>query len=511
MRRACFLTLVLASSPAVLDAHPFHENLEGLASPSPATILLITSPELEEAWEPFAEWKTSIGKPVRILTTEAIDERYEGPDLQEKMRRCIRNHVDHFATYWVILGGDSNPEGGVVPDRDTTHQVDGETVTNIPTDLYYLSNKDWDADNDGVYGEWEEDRDSIAYPDGRIGLGRIPVRTPEDVAAYTAKVIAYESRYPAQSFATSMVYTCPVPAAYPKLRASWDAHIAPVFTDGSVSRFFADITPWDERQPGDYALSPSNWLKLFNDRQTGKMHLHGHGLLDAWVLEHDEKVTIKDLVNLRNEDAYPVITTVSCFTGQFDSSEDPCISEALLRAPKAGAVAVVAPSREGRPHFHDPKRDLPLMVKEGKLDGTTRTMTHFWAIGLGRNVSLGEALMLTKASMEEEAFQSPAFHLCLSELNLLGDPSLPFRITNPRTPKIFAAKELEPGNISLLIETDAPGALVAVQSGTGMTYIQVADETGNALFPFSVRAGTTLTVTASGPDLNAASIKIPVR
>ena len=73
--------------------------------------------------------------------------------------------------------------------------------------------------------------------------------------------------------------------------------------------------------------------------------------------------------------AYPLITTVSCFTGQYDGKEDPSIVESMIRQPKRGSVAVVAPIRTGKPHFHQ-RSDFRLMVSEGKLDGTTQPMEH---------------------------------------------------------------------------------------------------------------------------------------
>ncbi len=501
---------VLAISGIAL-AHPSHQLEGGLGAPSPATVLLITSPELAEAWIPFADWKRKLGKPVRILTTTQIADRYEAPDLQEKIRRCVRNHVDHLGTRWVILGGDSQPDRkGVVPDRDTAHETMWGKNERIPTDLYYLGKKDWDADDDGVYGEWEDDRESISYPDGRVGLGRIPVRSVKDVKAYTEKVISYESHYPLRNFATRMTYTCTVPAAYAKVRASWDRHVSKVLPDGSVQRFFADETPWDRDKPGDYALSPTNWVRLLNAKTTGKLHLHGHGYLPSWILENDEPLTAEHVGLLKNVGAYPVITTVSCFTGQFDAKRDPCIAEAMLRRPRAGAIVIVAPSREGKPHFHDPERDFPLMVKEGKLDGTTRTMTEFWENGIGKNLTAGEALMTTKAGMAEDAKKSATFHLCLCELNLLGDPTLPLRRKDPRRPKLFGPKSLQAGNLNLVIETDAPGALISILDTHGLYGVQVTDDTGNATFPISVAKDAVITVTVSGPDLNAAWLEIPV-
>ena len=123
-----------------------------------------------------------------------------------------------------------------------------------------------------------------------------------------------------------------------------------------------------------------------------------------------------------------MITTVSCFTGHFDAKKDPCVSEAMLRQPKGGAVLIVAPSREGKPHFHDPQNDFQLMSREGKLDGTTQTMTSFWIAALGKDQALaGKALSISKAGLADDAVKSATYHQGICELNLLGDPTLPVK------------------------------------------------------------------------------------
>ena len=280
MKSAVLCASVTLSMIAPGIAHPEHEFMAGLSAPSPATVLLITGPELVDSWKPFLAWKKRLGKPVRILSTTQISERYEAKDLQEKIRRCIRNHTDHLGTRWIILGGDSEENGGgVVPSRETLHRTQSGELTKVPTDIYYLSKKDWDSDNDGVYGEWEQDRDSIDYPDGDVGLGRIPVRRSEDVKAYTEKVIAYESRYPESEFATSMAYASAKTSLPTGLRTRWDDKISKVLAGGSVHYFF----PTSEKNKG---FGPKEWITLFNGLAYGKLHLTGPGRHDALSLIH---------------------------------------------------------------------------------------------------------------------------------------------------------------------------------------------------------------------------------
>ncbi|MDH3582757.1 MAG: C25 family cysteine peptidase [Phycisphaerae bacterium] len=472
------------------------------------SVLLITADQLAAAWEPFARWKTRGGKRTKILTVDRIDRAYRGENIQEKIRRCVRDHIDNHGTRWVVLGGDSLPGGkGLVPGGHRT--VHAQEQAGIPTDIVYLSKTNWDADGDGVYGEWEDDRDAISYPDGTVGLGRVPVRTAADVAAFTDKVVAYESRYPATDFAKQMIYTCTVSPAYPKVRRSWDGFVSKAWEGGRVGRFFSRETPWDkEGRPGSHELSAGNLTDLINGKTTGKLHIHGHGHLPSWVLERST-FTAGHVAQLKNDGAYPLITTVSCNTGEYDSRTDPSIVELMIRRPKGGSVAVVAPVRTGKPHFHS-RSDFRLMVTEGKLDGTTQTMTRYWCNGLGGGLTTGEALMKAKFEMIADARKSPGYHLCISELNLLGDPTLDMRADSPRTPKIQVLREIRVGRQVIEILTGAPGGTVCLWKGEEIYEVARADDSGKATLNVAAVSPGELLVTVSGPSLNTATATITV-
>ena len=397
-----------------------------------ADVLIVTNQELSEAWQDFAHWKTKTARPAKVITTSQIEKNYSGDDIQQKIRACCLEHIRDHQTRWVILGGDSSEDGGVVPDRDTDHSTCKQLpYDNIPTDLYYISETDWDANDDGKYGVFEDDLDEVSYFNKKATIGRVPVRSVDDVKAYTEKVISYESEYPVGDFARKMVYTCPERHAYPKLETSMN-HVGDAWSSGNVSRFFANKTPWDDQEYGDFDLSPDNWIDMINERQASKMHIHGHGLLNLWVLEKNQTVHKKHVARLNNERAYPVITTVSCLTGQYDNKKDPCITESMLRQPKGGAIAILAPSREGVPFFKK-RSDFRLMVTEGKMDGTTTAYTKFWTTALEEDQTIGEAFRKVKMEMEEDARDNDGFHMVQCELNLLGDPSLSTRPTPPQS------------------------------------------------------------------------------
>ena len=468
-----------------------------------ADVLLVTSAELAESWKAFANWKTSTGRPTKIVTTEFIAENFSGDDIQQKIRACCLKHIDEEQTRWVVLGGDSSEDAGVVPDRDTDHS-DCQMLPydNIPTDLYYISEKDWDANDDGKYGVFADDMEEVAYYNPNASIGRIPVRTTDDVAAYTEKVIAYESRYPVGDFARKMVYTCPSDSAYPKLETSME-EVSKVWSSGYVSRFFGNRTAWDETKRGEYDLTPENWIKMINDRHASKVHMHGHGLLDLWVLEKNKEVKADQVDELKNENAYPIITTVSCLTGQYDDKQDPCITESMLRQPRAGAIAILAPSREGVP-FMKSQEDFQLMMTEGKMDGTTTAYTKFWKIALTEDLTLGEAFRKVKMEMESDARENDGFHMAQCELNLLGDPTLSVR---PVAPESFQARATLRDNKLKL--RGVPNATVSIWDGKGQYIQKQANDKGRLEVELKPTEGM-LYVAASAPGHNIWSKTIAV-
>ena len=480
-----------------LDGEPV--IIPPLVADAPADLLLVTAGSLAEAWLEFARWKTSQGIVTKIVTIRQIARAYEANNIQEKIRLCVREHIEQHGTQWVLLGGDSEPGGGLVPGGHHTYHED--EPRGIPTDIVYLSPTNWDADGDQRYGEWEDDREAITYPDGSVGLGRVPVRTVDDVAAYTEKVVAYESQFPEDTFATEMLYTSTDEASTAKVMASWDRHIGPAW-GGEVSRFFADQTPWDEEgKPGSFALSDTHLMGLINKKAASKLHIHGHGLLDRWILEGSE-LDASEVRTLSNQGAYPLITTVSCNTGEFDSRQDPAVVEQMLRVPNAGSVAIVAPVRTGKMHFHNPDTDFDLMINEGKLDGTTMTMTLYWTNGLEQDLTTGEALMLAKKTLKPDAKKSASYHLAICELNLLGDPTLRFRAKAPRTPSVKLPENLPEGSTELRVETDAPGADVCAWNESGYYQSMRANTQGVAKFKIPATSKGPWIVTVSGSALN---------
>ena len=80
-------------------------------------VLLVSPPELKEAWQEYAKIR---GQQKSLIG--GITKKYEGVDLADKFRESAREHIEKRQYHSIILGGGSSPKGGLIPERDTFHQ-----------------------------------------------------------------------------------------------------------------------------------------------------------------------------------------------------------------------------------------------------------------------------------------------------------------------------------------------------------------------------------------------------
>jgi hypothetical protein len=274
--------------------------------------------------------------------------------------------------------------------------------------------------------------------------------------------------------------------------------------------YYAHRSAWDQEAAGDHDLDPKGLIGLINSETQGKLHIHGHGLLKQWILENHQELDVLQLDGLANSGAYPVITTVSCHTGRFDDVDDPSVVEQMIRLDQAGAVAVIAPSREGRAVFKN-RADLQRMVQEGLMDGTTRLMTEFWQRGLKDNLTIGEALAQARQHEVDSDEGYIGQHWLLSGVNLLGDPTLPVRNADPLTATLELPESLAAdAEMALTITTGVAGATVCAWQADGLYEVATCDEAGVATLTLKPSKGEAVLVTVSGPMTNVVQGSIAV-
>ena len=149
-------------------------------------LLIITPSRFKESSQELAELKNKLGYSTLIKEVETIENEFDGVDLAEKIRNCIKFYHGHRGVRWVILLGDEI----FIPQRIAYVRLGYGENDFIPTDYYYADlDGDWNFDHDATFGELE---DSLELrPD--VLVGRIPVHTEFELLQYLEQLKVYKT------------------------------------------------------------------------------------------------------------------------------------------------------------------------------------------------------------------------------------------------------------------------------------------------------------------------------
>lgn len=186
-------------------------------------LIILDNSSLKASVENFAAFKKDGGYNVKIICSDQINGK--GTDNAEKLRSYLISQEKKDNLEYVLLIGDpfvtekANPQetGGNIPmkylyDFSKNHNVeyysdflslkpnpDGtlKETGNIPSDIFYAFDIDWDADKDGYSGESIED---ISANKNRtlkcmFKVGRIPFSDPDSIKSILENSIDKEKEY----------------------------------------------------------------------------------------------------------------------------------------------------------------------------------------------------------------------------------------------------------------------------------------------------------------------------
>jgi len=429
--------------------------------------LIIAANSFSSALKPFVTWKTQKGVPAKVVTIATITANYTGADVQEKIKRCIKDYVDHKETSWVLLVGDDT----IIPDRNCYGSVAGKTDNTIPTDLYYatLDELDWDLDNNGKAGEMGNDNVDLMAD---VIVGRWPVRIATDVTNLVDKTIAYEKYMPATSVVKDF------------LLVGVELYVATDAQHKSDKMYADSIQPyWNVIPERFYDSASDNGKDVTADEfnnyiktRLNFVHIATHGSQTAFGFENNSYYSTASVAGM-GCDAPPInLATVACLTNSFDSERgtaDPCLSEAFMRKKNNGAVTYIGSSREGwgvgglevlGPSFIYNSRFYELLFQNISPNSSLKAGAIFYA---------------TKDTFIAQSLHDSAYRWLQFSLNFMGDPELSLYTKNPQTLHVSYPTEIPPHSVDFLVKTGVQGATVCLWKGDEVYCYGLTDANGN--------------------------------
>ena len=462
---ASLLWVVFASAPGAAEDPPASEQ------PKP-NYLIIAANGLSGAAEEWQKHREANGRKTRLTTLSQIAV-WSGKENEKPNLLDIKKYIKSVSgekpepNFQVLLLGDCPEEGSESYDDKTeipwfmSTYKDAYAKSAIPGDNFL-------ADTVGEDNE---------CPD--FAIGRIPARTPEQVAVALKKVKAYESAKLGDWLKRLTFF-----AGEGRFGAAVDQMLENLFTQMAEQvidpAYDLRMTYANIKSP--YAYVPSKFSdKVIEEANSGAFLLSymGHGacdrLDDMHVAQGEGKRDLRFPI-LQGDDVskfnieggkLPVMIIVACATGFMDNKET-CLSERICFAEKA-PVAVISSSRDSHPYSNT-------LLQNAMI--TEMTKNH--------RATLGEAFMLAKREIVEgkdknrkslenmAAFIIPKksdrdtlnkAHLYL--YNLIGDPGLTLKYANQKASLDSFSDAVVQGNTAEFT-IKFPGGL-SLQSNTGDT------------------------------------------
>jgi len=425
--------------------------------------LIIAPSSFASSFQPLADWKTFKGVPAEIYTTEWITSNYTGIDTQEQIRNFIRDMYQNHGTIWVLLGGDAD----YLPYRKAfAFTSEGDWNDTIPADLYYADlDSNWDADGDGVYGEYADSIDM--YPD--LFVGRAPVDNITQAYSFVNKTLEYEVT-PATDYLLNILLTGEVLWGEPytpggALKDYIDAAYIPERFDSTITKLYESLGNINYTSFRDALNSGQNIVNHY-----GHGNVTGFGIgSDWWNTTHMSALT--------NSPRHSILYTISCLSAAFDFSE--CLAEHFINNTNGGGVAYVGNSRYGW--------GAPGNPTEGS--GPKLDKRFFQELFSYNNYHVGKTLADAKSYYASSAQSNQYLRWTLYALNLLGDPELPIWTDTPGEPVVTYPKKILTGSQNLEVkvengETPVEQALVCLNENPDLYLSELTSEQGIATFSF---------------------------
>lgn len=434
--------------------------------------LIITSSSLASSFNQLAQWKRSKCLRTKIVTTDSIYAHYsQYNNNQAKIKAFILDYASPTRMKWVLLGGDDS----IVPTKFCSNRF--ALYGAIPADWYYSCYDDdptlsWNTNNNRVSGEIG---DSLDYTPC-VYLSRLPVRSNEEVAYYTEKLIDYENGININKKMLLAGYGLDYFSIEGKSDSQYFSE--KIYNEFVHNHWNGEIKKlFDTESDYDPLYINGDNLKSVIDSCFNVIYELSHGEPTFWEVSSNSLELYKcPHAESQTNSPGSIIVTGACMTNAFDLDE-PCLSESFIRKSNGGAVAYFGCSRTawGGEHITTTGNNIPLAwvdIYDGYFlqylfDGTPTDSSHSIAA-----IATEAKTTVYNEFGEENGIIDSLYHYHLLSMNIMGEPEMPVW-----TDTIHSFTSNGPGSGPYIVHSMMGGGINVISPVGGCT-IAVLDEHG---------------------------------
>jgi subtilisin-like proprotein convertase family protein len=347
-----------------------------VASRRPAAdYLIVTHPDLAQAVDSLVALQQSRGLSVEVATTDAIYAQYsDHAPSAEAIRSYIAAAGERRLRYVLLVGAES---------YDPYDYLGLGSISYVPTSYTRFNEYVAFGPSDDVTA----DRDGDRVPD--VAIGRLPVRTPSELASVVDKLVAWQGRAPAK---LALIAAGKSPGGETSVTQVGTSHVAALGSWTKTTSFVDESST---------AVVRADVLAALNSG-TPLVSYVGHSSYGQWdstpILKWD------DVATLANVGQPNLVVQWGCWNAYFASPEVETLSNRLLLTPTVGAAAVIGSTALTSTQSHE------------------ALGANFLARVSAGDATIGQALLTAKRQL---AVTSPGALDAIMGQVLLGDPATP--------------------------------------------------------------------------------------
>ncbi len=335
-----------------------------------ADFVMISSADFLADLEALKAIRQNQGYRVALVDVEDI---YDEFNYGNKSPQAIKEFLAYAKQRWrvkprfVMFVGDAS--------HDPKNYTGAGDVDFVPTKLIDTSMMEAASD------DWFVDFNQDALPD--LAIGRLPVRTPDELRLIIKKLVSYASASPGQevTLLADRNDGFDFEAASNELRSMLPSQL-------KVTEIF--------RSQNDDLTTKRNLLDALERGQL-LINYKGHGSVTLW---RGDLLTTDDARNLNNGTRLPMFVLMTCLNGFFTDPVLDSLAEGLIKSEQGGAIAVWAST------------GLTAPVEQTNLNREFYRLLFSQSGGL----TIGEAIARAKASVADADIKRTWL--------LIGDPTL---------------------------------------------------------------------------------------
>ncbi len=332
-----------------------NQNLHGIDTYP--DYIIVTSEELLDKANELAAYRQSTGLTPTVVTQQQVFNEFSGGVPDPVAIRDFLKHLWDAATadgqrlpkYVVFFGDTSYDTKGIVSNSLTNHVFTYQSIESVHRTQTFGTD-DFFGYMDDAEGDFTSGSTSNAFMMD-LGVGRIPVQTPQEADIFIDKIRRYED--PQNSGDWQNLFTYAADDDFPNPSINRDLHAF----NADVSAEMMQINEPGIRVKKIYEFSypveitgagrqiPEATKDFINTVNNGTLVLNYSGHGNEQVLSDEELFLSEYIADFTNQDRLCVLVTATCQFGRFDDTDAQSGAEKFVLAENGGGIAALTTTR----------------------------------------------------------------------------------------------------------------------------------------------------------------------